>query len=70
MTKPKRWPTNAEWARLEAISEAQAGIREAEPALMGEATEPGHLIRIIGAMTLRFFRIVDILRRAREGREE
>ncbi len=70
MTKPKRWPTRAEWYRQDALAQAWAGIREAEPALMGEVTDPAGLIRIIGAMTLRLFRIVDILRRAKEGREE
>ena len=48
MTPPKRWPTNAEDARLEAIAQANRIDRLAEPILNGETMTTTEVIQRAG----------------------
>jgi len=69
VTKPKRWPRNAEWARLDAIAKAEEGLLQAEPALRGEVQDPAGLMRIIALLVHVLHQIIAILRGAKEGKD-
>jgi len=57
----KKWPHYAEWARQDAISEAERGLREAEPVLRGEVRDPIGLMRVIAVLVDVLHRIIRVL---------